>query len=365
MVTLVRIARRLIESALRWVVLLFRSTESVQAENLFLRRQLALYTERGVQPRPVDAATRVSLAVLARLFDWRSALVVVQPATMIRLHRAGWRLFWRLKCRPGRPPIPKELRALIRRMAQENRLWGEERIANELLLKLGVGISPRTVGKYLPKRPPGRPRGDLRWSTFMKSHARGILACDFFVTVTATFRLLYVFIVIEHGTRRLAHMNVTTHPSAAWTLQQLREAIADADDHKYLIPDRDRIFARNLDDSIRAMGLGMLRSSYSSPQANAICERVIGTIRRECLDWMIPMSEGHLRSILREWVVHYNRGRPHSKLGPGVPGPPAGSARASKPESRRLWTPGALVRAKSVLGGLHHEYSLSETPAVV
>ena len=364
MVTLVRIARRLIESALRWVVLLFRSTESVQAENLFLRRQLALYTERGVQPRPVDAATRVSLAVLARLFDWRSALVVVQPTTMIRWHRAGRRLFWRLKCRPGRPPIPKELRALIRRMAQENRLWGEERIANELLLKLGVGISPRTVGKYLPKRPPGRPRGDLRWSTFMKSHARGILACDFFVTVTATFRLLYVFIVIEHGTRRLAHMNVTTHPSAAWTLQQLREAIADADDHKYLIHDRDRIFARNLDDSIRAMGLGMLRSSYSSPQANAICERVIGTIRRECLDWMIPMSEGHLRSILREWVVHYNRGRPHSKLGPGVPGPPAGSARASKPESRRLWTPGALVRAKSVLGGLHHEYSLWSTPAL-
>jgi transposase InsO family protein len=223
-----------------------------------------------------------------------------------------------MKSRAGRPPIPKELRELIRRMARENVLWGEERIANELLLKPGIRISPRTVRKYLPKRPPGRPRGDVRWSTFLKSHARGTLACDFFVAVTATFRMLYVFVVIEHGTRRLAHVNVTTHPSAAWTLQQLREAIADADDHKYLIHDRDRIFARHLDDSIRAMGLGMLRSSYSSPQANAICERVIGTIRRECLDWMIPMSEGHLRSILREWVVHYNRGRPHSKLGPGV-----------------------------------------------
>src|SRR6476646_1934990 len=188
MVTPIRIALRLIEDTLRWVVLLVRSTESVQAENLFLRRQLALYIERGVQPRPVDAATRVSLAVLARLFDWRSALVVVQPATMIRWHRAGWRLFWRMKSRPGRPPIPMELRALIRRMAQENRLWGEERIASELLLKLGIRISPRTVRKYLPKRPPGRPRGDLRWATFLKSHARGILACDFFVTVTATFR---------------------------------------------------------------------------------------------------------------------------------------------------------------------------------
>jgi hypothetical protein len=120
MVTLARIALRLIEDALRWVVLLFRSTESVQTENLFLRRQLALYIERGVQPRPVDAATRVSLAVLARLFDWRDALVVVQPATMIRWHRAGWRLFWRMKSRAGRPPIPKELRELIRRMARKN-----------------------------------------------------------------------------------------------------------------------------------------------------------------------------------------------------------------------------------------------------
>ena len=361
---LARIALRLIEDALRWVVLLFRSTESVQTENLFLRRQLALYIERGVQPRSVDAATRVSLAVLARLFDWRSALVVVQPATMIRWHRAGWRLFWRLKCRPGRPPIPKELRALIRRIAIENRLWGEERIANELLLKLGVRISPRTVRKYMPKRPPGRPRGDLRWSTFLKSHARGILACDFFVAVTATFRMLYVFVVIEHGTRRLAHVNVTTHPNAAWTLQQLRAVIADAEDHKYLIHDRDSIFARHLDDSIRALGLAVLRSPFSSPKANAICERVIGTIRRECLDWMIPMSEAHLRSILREWVAHYNGGRPHSALGPGVPGPPAGSARTSKAEPRCQWTPGALVRAKSVLGGLHHEYSLSGTPAV-
>jgi putative transposase len=201
-------------------------------------------------------------------------------------------------------------------------------------------------------------------STFLKSHANGILACDFFVAVTATFRMLYVFVVIEHGTRRLGHVNVTTQPNAAWTLQQLREVIADADGHRYLIHDRDRIFARHLDDSIRALGLAVLRSPFSSPKANAICERVIGTIWRECLDWMVPMSEGHLRSILREWVAHYNGGRPHSALGPGVPGPPAGSARTSKAEPRCRWTPGALVRAKSVLGGLHHEYSLWSTPAV-
>ena len=347
MVSRLRIAGLLVEDAFRWVLLLFRSAEALRAENLFLRRQLALYIERGVQPQRVDAATRVSLALLARLFDWRGALLVVQPATMIRWHRAGWRLLWRMKSRAGRPPIPQELRDLIRRMARENVLWGEERIANELLLKLGVRISPRTVRKYLPKRSPGRPRGDLRWSTFLKSHARGILACDF-----------------EHGTRRLAHVNVTTHPSAAWTLQQLREVIGDADDHRYLIHDRDSIFARHLDDSIRALGLGVLRSPFSSPKANAICERLIGTIRRECVDWMIPMSERHLRSILREWVVHYNGGRPHSALGPGVPGRPAGSACTSKAEPRCRWTPGALVRAKSVLGGLHHEYSLCSTPAL-
>jgi putative transposase len=189
MVSLLRIAGLLVEDAFRWVLLLFRSAEALKTENLFLRRQLTVYIERGVQPRRIDAATRVSLALLAR------------------------RLFWRMKSRVGRPPIPVELRELIRRMAR-NVLWGEERIANELLLKLGIRISPQTVRKYLPKRPPGRPRGDLRWSTLLKSHARGILACDFFVAITATFRMLYVFVVIEHGTRRLAHMNVTTHPSA-------------------------------------------------------------------------------------------------------------------------------------------------------
>jgi putative transposase len=218
MVSLLRISGLLIEDAFRWVLLLFRSAETLRAENLLLRRQLALHIERGVRPHRIDAATRVSLALLARRFDWRGALVFVQPATMIRWHRAGWRLLWRMKSRPGRPAVPMELRELIRRMARENVLWGEERIANELLLKLGVRISPRTVRKYLPTRPPGRPRGDLRWSTFLKSHARGILACDFFVAVTATFRMLYVFVVIEHGRRRLAHVNVTTQPSAAWTL---------------------------------------------------------------------------------------------------------------------------------------------------
>jgi hypothetical protein len=147
-----------------WVALAFRSRQSLDAEILFLRRQLALYVERGVKPRRIDAATRVSLALLSRLFAWRSALVVVRPQTLIRWYRAGFRLLWRWKSRPGRPPIPAELRQLIRRMALENPVWGQERIANELLVKLGLHVSPRTVRKYLPKPPAGQPRGGLTHS---------------------------------------------------------------------------------------------------------------------------------------------------------------------------------------------------------
>jgi putative transposase len=145
---------------LRPIVSFLRSSRAIRAENLVLRRQLARYIERGIKPRRVDHATRVSLALFTRLFDWRAAVVNVRPATIVRWHRMSWRIFWRLKCRAGRPPIPAELRSLIRRMAAENPLWGEERIANELLVKLGIRVSPRTVRKYMAKRPRGR---DQRW----------------------------------------------------------------------------------------------------------------------------------------------------------------------------------------------------------
>jgi transposase InsO family protein len=177
-------------------------------------------------------------------------------------------------------------------MAIDNPLWGEERIASELLVKLAIRVSPRTVRKYMPERPPGVPRGDQRWSTFLENHAKAIIACDFFVAVTATFRMLYVFVVISHGTRRLAHVNVTANPTAAWTLQQLREAVNEERRPGHLIHDRDRIFSGELDDSIQARGLEVIRTPIASPKANAICERVIGTIRRECLDWMNPAFGG-------------------------------------------------------------------------
>lgn len=171
--------------------------------------------------------------------------------------------------------------------------------------------------------------------------------------------MLYVFVVIEHGTRRLAHVNVTARPGADWTLQQLRELVGDAAGYKYLIHDRDRIVAKRLDESIKALGLEVLRSLVESPKANAICERVIGTIRREWLDWLIPQSEAHLRSLLNGWVTHCNGGRLHSALGPGVPDPPKESVVIPKAQSRHRLAVGTAVLAKSVLDGLHHEYSLA------
>lgn len=349
---------RLLADLVELTVLLFRQRRASAAEILVLRRQLALYQERGVKPRRVDPITRVSLAILSRFFNWRDALVVVRPETMIRWHRAGWKLFWRLKSRPGRPPIPREVQTLILRMHLENPSWGEERIANELFLKLDIRVSPRTVNKYLPKGPAGRPRGDLRWSTFLRLHAKGLVACDFLVAVTATFRLLYVFVVVEHESRRLIHYNVTAHPTASWTLQQLREAIGPDAGYEYLLHDRDSIFAQHLDDSVAKLGVTVLKSPPRSPKANAICERLIGSLRRECLDWLIPLSESHLRSMLRAWVLHYNGARPHMFLGPGVPDPPCGSAVYPKAKSRHRHNETYVVGARSILAGLHLEYFL-------
>src|SRR5215467_10156430 len=218
---------RLLGDAAHFLRLCLHSPAALVAENLFLRKQLALYQERQVKPRRATDATRLVLVWLGRWFDWRQALAIVQPETFTRWHRQGFRLFWRWKSTPGRPPIPADLQALIRRIARENPSWGEERLANELLLKLGLRVSPRTIRTYLPQHlNPGRGHRATtqRWQTFVRNHAQAIVACDFCVVVTATFRLLYVFVLMEHATRRILHVNVTAHPTASWTLQQLREA---------------------------------------------------------------------------------------------------------------------------------------------
>jgi len=271
-----------------------RPQVQLAAENLFLRKQLALYVERQVRLRRADDATRIVLVALSWLFEWRRVLTVVKPDTLVRWHRKGFQLFWRWKSRPrGRPRVPVDLRRLIGDMALANRTWGEERIASELLLKLGIRVSPRTVRRYMPisSAPRDGTRSQL-WKTFVRNHASAILACDFFVTVTASFRVLYILVVLDVGTRRIRHWNVTEHPTADWTAQQFRMVIGGDEPHRFLIHDHDSIYSDGFDRTVSAMGLTVLKTPVRSPQANAFCERVIGTIRRECLDWMILLNEG-------------------------------------------------------------------------
>jgi len=249
---------------------LVRSHTALVAENELLRITVANLQSRGVKPRRLTDAQRLRLLLAGRLCDWRRVLVLVTPATFLRWHRNAWRLFWRHKSRGGRPSVPPEVRALIRAMAHDNP-WGEERIADELRAKLGISLSPRTVAKYIPKPPDRDPRGrgDQRWATFVRNHAEAIVACDFCTAVTATFRTLYVFVVMEVGSRRLLHVNVTAHPTADWTLRQLREALPGGHSYRLLIHDRDSIYSCHLDESITALGVNVLRTPKQAPRANA------------------------------------------------------------------------------------------------
>jgi len=320
---MIRTALGLVRDLWQFVALSCSSRTSLAAENLFLRKQLAFYVERNVRPRRLDDATRIALVVLAHAIDWRQLLIVVRPDTLVRWHRQGFRLFWRWKSRrPGRPRIPPDLQDVIAPMARANHTWGEERIAAELLLKLGVSVSPRTVRRYMRRPRPSRPRSSMQtWRTFVRNHAPETLACDFFVVVTATFRLVYVFLVLDIGMRRIRHWNVTEHPTAEWTVQQFRNCLTGDEPYRFLVHDRDAVFSPGVDDAVRSMNLRVLTTPVRVPQANTFCERLIGTARRECLDHVIPLNERHLRRILAEWVRHYNRGRPHASLGPGIPEP--------------------------------------------
>jgi hypothetical protein len=211
-----------------------RSRTALIAENLFLRKQLALYREHQIQPRRLTNAARLWLVLWSRFFDWKSALLVVKPAALIGWHRRALRLFWKWKSRPGRRRIPLDLRKLIVQMVRANPTWGEERIAHELWLKLGIRVSPRTVRAYWPSNRPWSHRNSQSWNTFVRNHARALLACDFMVAITVRFRVIYVFVVMEIGSRRILHCNVTPHPTAEWTIQQLREAIPS--DQEYRSP---------------------------------------------------------------------------------------------------------------------------------
>jgi putative transposase len=302
--------------------LALKSRSALVAENLFLRKQLAIFQERKARPHRAQDSARWLMACLSRLFDWRGALMVVKPDTLIRWHRRGFRLFWRWRSKPvGRPAVPKNLQELIRKMAAENPIWGEEHIANELKVKLGIRVSPRTVQKYLASYRGRTPDLSQRWLTFMHNHAQAIVACDFFVVFTARFRILYVLVIMELGRRQILHHNVTARPTAEWTLQQFREALTEEHPYRFLIHDRDSIFSEELDQAVTAMGVRVLKTPVRAPTANAVCERLVGTIRRECLDFLIPFGERHLKQALTNWVAHYNHAGVHTSLGPGVPLP--------------------------------------------
>jgi len=341
---------------------LVQSRSALIAENLFLRKQLAFYQEHQVRPKRLTDAARFLLVLWSHFFDFKNALVIVQPATLIRWHRQGFKLFWKWKSKPGRPRLPKDLQRLIAEMVRANPTWGQARIANELSLKLGIRVSPRTVRTYWPTDlKPSPRRFSQTWSSFIRNHAQAMVACDFLVAATARFRILYIFVLLEIGSRRIVHCNVTAHPTADWTLQQFRDAIPSQHRYRFLIHDRHGSFSPEVDQAVADLGIKVLKTPPCAPQANAFCERLMGTIRRECLDFIIPLNERHLRRILREWVRHYNRGRPHSRLGPGIPDPETKAA-ALRAHSHRFDAHEVVVK-RSILGGLHHEYNVSKTAA--
>jgi len=314
-------------------------------ENLALRQQVAVFKQSVKRPklRPRD---RVFWVVLSRLWrNWRSALAIVQPETVIRWHRQGFKFYWRWKSRagkPGRPPIEREIRDLIRRMSRENPTWGAPRIVSELAL-LGHDVAKQTVAKYMvrTRKPPSQ-----TWRTFLDNHVPDIAACDFFTVPTVTFRVLYVFIVLRHDRRQVVHFNVTTNPYAEWTAQQIINAFPYEEAPRFLIRDRDDIYGDYFTKRVEGMGIEEVPIAARSPWQNPYCERVIGSIRRECLDHVIVLNERHLHRILTEYFDYYHHSRCHLSLDRNSPIP-----RRVEPPSE-----GEVIAIPQV-GGLHHRYT--------
>ena len=323
---------------------LFLARTHLALENLALRQQVAVLKRSVPRPR-VHRRDRIFWVLLRRFWpEWRDSLALVKPATVVAWHRQGWRLLWKLKSRgkPGRPAVSLELRELIRRLSRENRLWGAPRIQLELE-HLGYHVAMSTIDKYRDRRfgPPSQ-----TWRAFLANHGSEILACDFFTIPTATFGTITGFVVMELGRRRIVACDVTAHPTAAWATGIVRRAhLAAGRRGQYLLRDRDAIYGKEFTHVVRELGLRQLVTAYKSPRQNAHAERVIGTIRRECLDHMIILGERHAWHLLHEFAAYYNADRAHQALD------------GDAPESRRGSSSGTghLV-AVPHLGGLHHSY---------
>ena len=325
---------------------LVRGRAQLLAENALLRHQL-IVLRRGVKRPATTPADRALLVLLAgRARGWREALLVVQPETLLRWHRAGFRALWRHKSLPGpgRPPLAAETVALIRRLAAENPLWGAERIRGELL-KLGIRVAKRTIQTYLRGAIAPRPQGQA-WATFLRNHAGEIWACDFLPVTDLAFRPLFAFFIVALATRRVVHVGVTRHPTDAWVAQQLREATPFDQRPRYLVRDNDGKFGAAFARVAAASSIEIVRTPYRAPRANAACERFLGSVRRECLDHLLVLGERHLCRVLREYIAYFNRARPHQGLEQACP-------ETLPAETRHREGP---IRAVPVLGGLHHTY---------
>ncbi len=321
-----------------------RTQQILVLENAALRQQLDVLQRQINRPR-LTGPDRLFWVALHRMWPrWDEVLTIVKPATVIAWHRAGFRLFWRWKSRSkgGRPRVDPDVRALIKTMWRDNPTWGSPCIRDELA-KLDIHVSDSTIRQYRPH--PSKPSSQ-KWKTFLKNHAGEIAAIDFFVVSTLTFRLLYVFVVMRHERREIAHYDVTRFPSAAWTAQQMVEAFPFDTTPQYVIRDRDSIYGSEFRRRVQSLGIEQVITAYRSPWQNPYVERVIGSIRRDCVDHMIVVNERHLRRILRSYLAYYHDSRTHLGLAGDCPKP-----REVEPTER-----GNIV-ALPVLGGLHHRYT--------
>jgi putative transposase len=348
-------------------ILLIRSRRTLLLSNLALRQQLAVYKRRQERPA-LKNRDRLFWSLLSRIWSgWKSCLVIVKPETVVRWQKKRFRNFWRRRSKPGRPCIDRQHIAFIRRISSDHPEYGEDRIALELEVKFGIKHSTATVRKHMVR--PSRPRGDsMTWRTFLKNQADAIWMCDFCVQHTVRFTALYIFVIMELGSRKVVHVNVTEYPTLAWVKQQVRDATFDGKP-KFLIHDNDGIFGQlgkpvmvevgGKKVSCRSgfdvwlaevMGIRGIPTPYHAPNANAHVERFIGTLRRELLDHILVWNERQLRAVVNEYVRWFNTGRVHQGIH-GIPDPDP-ELLGDKPAD------GKLV-ARPVCGGIQHDYRLA------
>ena len=334
--------------AVLWIILTYpfsflRRRQDLALEVLALRHQLIVLKRQTRRPR-LRPSDRHFWVLLMKVWpNWRDPLIIFRPETLIGWQRAGFRLFWRWKSRHrnGRPRKDQELIQLIRRMWSANPTWGSPRIRDELA-KLGLVASTATIRKYRPK---SRGKPSQSWKTFLHNHAGNIVAMDFFVVPTVTFRLLYVLIIMKHERRDVVHFNITDSPSAAWTAQQIVNPFPYDTAPKYLLRDRGSIYGSIFRHRVEGMGIQQKVTAPRSPWQNPFAERLIGSIRRECLDRVIVLNERQLRKVLTDYFDYYHRSRPHRSLSNDSPIP------------RQVESPdrGRVIEMPKV-GGLHHQY---------